>query len=267
MENGVITALLLTLFAGLSTGIGSAIAFFSRSANKRFLAGSLGFSAGVMLYVSFVDIFSKAKDALLESHTEFEAYTLTVISFFTGIIVIMLIDRLIPAYKNPHEFSTVENLKNPTPNPRLYRIGIFTAIAIGIHNFPEGMATFTAYMIDPVIGVSIAIAIALHNIPEGIAVSVPVYYSTGSRKKAFWLSFSSGISEPVGAILGWILFSTILPASAIGLLFSAVGGIMVYIAIEELLPTAKEFDSGKLAIYSMTAGMAVMATSLIFLQA
>lgn len=266
MEGNVLFAFLLTTFAGLSTGIGSALAFFTKRENKKFLAGSLGFSAGVMIYVSFVEIFTKANDSLIIAFGEREAIIYTVISFFGGIFVILLIDKLIPSFENPHDIKHVEDIQGSTNKDRkLYRIGIFAAIAIAIHNFPEGMATFTAALIDPNLGVPIAIAIALHNIPEGIAVSIPIYYSTGDKKKSFWLSFASGLAEPVGAVIAWFLFKTILPASAFGFLFAGVAGIMVFISLDELLPAAKEYDTGHVAIYSLIIGMAVMAMSLILL--
>ena len=166
---------------------------------------------------------------------------------------------------NPHELRHVEDMKEePTESKRkLYRMGLFTALAIAIHNFPEGLATFTAAMTDPAIGLSIAIAIAIHNIPEGIAVSVPVYYSTGSKLKAFWLSFLSGLAEPVGAIVGYLLIMPYMNDVTFGVLFAAVAGIMVFISLDELLPTAREFDTGHMTIYGLIAGMAVMASSLL----
>ncbi len=253
----------LTAFAGLSTGIGSAIAFFTKKTNKAFLSSAMGFSAGVMIYVSFVEILVKAKDAFLSlGYSEVTSTWYLIASFFGGILVIGIIDKLIPSYENPHEPKKVESLDKPVDERKLYRMGIFTALAIAIHNFPEGLATFTAAMTDPAIGISIAIAIAIHNIPEGIAVSVPVYFSTGSKKKAFWLSFASGLSEPVGAIVGYLLLKPIFNNFTLGILFGIVAGIMVFISLDELLPTAREYDSGHKSIYSMVIGMFVMAFSL-----
>ncbi|WP_255297539.1 zinc transporter ZupT [Anaerophaga thermohalophila] len=180
----------LTLFAGLSTGIGSAMAFFAKRTNTRFLSLSLGFSAGVMIYVSFVEIFSKAKDSLSEALGNEDGTWLTVGSFFLGIVFIAIIDRFIPRGENPHEMEMIENMtpeqRLQKKDKRLMRMGGFTALAIGIHNFPEGLATFTAAMSDPNLGIAIAVAIAIHNIPEGIAVSVPVFYATGNKKKSLY---------------------------------------------------------------------------------
>ncbi|ROL61267.1 zinc transporter ZupT [Bacteroidetes/Chlorobi group bacterium ChocPot_Mid] len=263
-EGSILTAFLLTTFAGLSTGIGSALAFFTKRTNKSFLAISLGFSAGVMIYVSFVEIFSKAKLALNTVYSDFYATLLTVAGFFSGIMIILIIDKFIPSYENPHEPRKIEDMANkPVDEKKLLRMGLFTALAIAIHNFPEGLATFTAALQDPVIGISIAVAIAIHNIPEGIAVSVPIYFSTGSKKKAFWLSFSSGLAEPVGAIVGYLLLKPFFNELTFGLLFSAVAGIMVFISLDELLPTAREYDLGHKSIYGLVAGMAVMAGSLL----
>ena len=200
----------LTLFAGLSTGVGSALAFLSKRFNPKFLAGSLGFSAGVMIYVSFVEIMVKARDALTVVYGERLGYWYTVIAFFGGVAVIGLIDRLVPSFENPHEVSHLsEDVKDPPQDQRLLRMGLFSALAIGIHNFPEGLATFIGALQDPALGVSIAVAIAIHNIPEGIAVSVPIYYATKNRNKAFTYSFLSGLAEPVGALLGYFVLVTV----------------------------------------------------------
>ena len=264
MSEDVCLAFILTALAGLSTGIGSALAFFSKRTNKAFLSVSLGFSAGVMIYVSLIEIFAKAQDALVEVHGEFIGAWVTVGAFFGGILVIAFIDRMIPSYENPHEAHPIEQMQQTvTHKDRLMRMGVVTALAIGIHNFPEGLATFLGVLSDPAIGVAITIAIAIHNIPEGISVSVPVYFATGSKKKAFWLSFLSGVSEPVGAVIGYTILRPFFSKSVFGLLFGAVAGIMVFISLDELLPTAKEYGKGHMAIYGVIAGMAVMALSLL----
>ena len=188
------------MFAGLSTGVGSALAFFAKRTNTNLLTVSLGFSAGVMIYVSFVEIFSKSKDALVNYLGEGPGTWATVGAFFLGIAFIAIIDRLVPEMENPHEMHLLKHAEHPgQDHGKLYRMGTFTALAIAIHNFPEGLATFTAAIRDPSIGIPIAVAIAIHNVPEGIAVSVPIYYATGSRKKAFYYSFISGLAEPVGS--------------------------------------------------------------------
>lgn len=270
MDNNVLMAFGLTLFAGLSTGIGSAIAFFTKTTNKTFLSFALGFSAGVMIYVSFVDIFQKARESLIVVHGENQGDLITVASFFGGILIILLIDAFIPSAENPHEMHFVEEIshsnENPEPDKRLLRMGTFTALAIAIHNFPEGLATFTAALTDPALGIAIAIAIAIHNIPEGIAVSVPIYYATRSKKKGFWLSFLSGLSEPAGALIGYLILMPYFNDTTFGILFSAVGGIMVFISIDELIPTAREYDSGHKMIYGFILGMLLMASSLLLFK-
>ena len=190
MDN-VLFAFGITLIAGLATGIGSFLAFFTKKTNTKFLSVSLGFSAGVMIYVSMVDIFAKAKDSLELVLGETKGSWITVISFFAGMLLIGLIDTFIPSSENPHEMHAVEDMNQASLANKddLYRMGIFTALAIAIHNFPEGIATFTAALKDPSLGIAIAVAIAIHNIPEGIAVSVPIYYATGSRKKPFVIHF------------------------------------------------------------------------------
>ncbi|MGD9073808.1 MAG: zinc transporter ZupT [Desulfobacteraceae bacterium] len=264
MSENVILAFALTALAGLSTGIGSAIAFFSKRTNWAFLSVSLGFSAGVMIYVSLIEIFAKARDALAEVHGHESGTWITVAAFFGGIFVIAIIDRLIPAYENPHEAHAIEEMQQAVVRQkRLMRMGAITALAIGIHNFPEGLATFVGTLADPAIGMAIAVAIAVHNIPEGISVSVPIYFATGSKKKAFWLSFLSGVSEPIGALIGYTILRPIFSETVFGILFASVAGIMVFISLDELLPAAREYGEGHLAIYGLICGMAVMALSLL----
>lgn len=303
----ILIAFGLTLFAGLSTGIGSLIAFTYKRTNMRFLSVALGFSAGVMIYVSFVEILAEARKTLIAALGDTSGSWITVAAFFGGILVIAVIDKLVPAADNPHELHMAKPTRednddtSPTqkrkrifranesaqfnqwlprktqsnndtadhpPHPqhkKLMRLGLFTAMAIAIHNFPEGIATFVAALKDPSLGITIAVAIAIHNIPEGIAVSVPVYFATGSRKKAFMWSFLSGLSEPVGALFGFLIISTIVNDVVFGILFASVAGIMVFISLDELLPTAREFGEAHLSIYGMIAGMAMMAVSLLFL--
>lgn len=267
IETGTILfAFGLTLFAGLATGIGSALAFFTKQTNTRFLSVSLGFSAGVMIYVAFVEIFNKARIELTEVYGYKEGFVYTTLAFFAGIAIIAIIDRLIPSMENPHEIKGVEDIKAKpanNDNHKLMRMGLFTALAIGIHNFPEGLATFTAALTSPELGIAIAVAIAIHNIPEGIAVSVPVYFATGSKRKAFWLSFSSGLAEPIGALVGFLILMPFMGPVMFGVLFAAVAGIMVFISLDELLPSAEKYGEHHLSIYGMIAGMGLMALSLL----
>lgn len=266
--NNVLIAFGLTLFAGLSTGIGSAIAFFAKRTNTKFLSLALGFSAGVMIYVSFVEIFFKAQESLTEAVGQVEGTWLTVASFFGGMLLIAIIDKFIPSDENPHEIRMVEDVAEADADtnikkPNLMRMGTLTALAIAIHNFPEGLATFTAALTDPALGIAIAVAIAIHNIPEGIAVSIPVYYATGDKKKAFTLSFLSGLAEPIGALVGYFILLPFITDLTFGILFAGVAGIMVFISIDELLPAAREYGEHHLSIYGLMAGMAVMALSLL----
>ena len=276
MEN-IMFAFMLTLFAGLSTGVGSLIAFFAKKTNKRFLSISLGFSAGVMIYVSMIEIFVKAKEALVADLGERSGAWITVIAFFGGMFLIALIDKLIPSAENPHEPKNVladcescgdceicvKEKQKQQQKTQLMRMGIFTALAIAIHNFPEGMATFVSAFQEPSVAIPIVAAIAIHNIPEGIAVSVPIYQATGSRKKAFLYSFVSGLAEPVGALIGWLVLLPIMSDFVYGIIFAAVAGIMVFISVDDLLPAAREYGEHHLSIYGLIAGMMVMAVSLL----
>lgn len=253
----------LTLLAGLATGIGSAMILLMKQTNKKFLAFALGLSAGVMLYVSFVEILGKATDALSTIHGEQMGTVYAVMGFFVGIAIIAVIDKYIPSESNPHEYHTVGNQEVLDKKQDLMRMGIFTALAIAIHNFPEGLATFLAALEDPTMGVAITVAIAIHNIPEGIAVAVPIYYATGSKRKAFRLSLLSGLSEPIGAVVGYFLFIQFIGEQFFGFIFAAVAGIMVYISLDELLPTAEEYGEHQLAMWGVVLGMVVMAGSLL----
>lgn len=266
--NAVLFAMGLTVFAGLSTGIGSVIAFFAKRTNTKFLSIALGFSAGVMIYVSFIEIFFKAKDSLVGVYGEITGSWITVASFFGGIIIIALIDKSVPHLENPHEARIVENIENVSEKTikdtkKLMNTGLYVALAIAIHNFPEGIATFISAIKDPSLGIAIAVAVAIHNIPEGIAVSVPIYFATGNKKKAFLYSFLSGVSEPVGAILAYLILMPFLNDVVFGILFSGVAGIMVFIALDELLPASREYGESHLSLYGLLSGMAVMALSLL----
>ncbi len=256
----------LTLFAGLATGIGSTIAFFAKRTSTRFLSASLGFSAGVMIYVSLIEIFAQAKTDLVAELGKTKGYWITVAAFFAGIIIMAIIDKLIPAIDNPHELRKLESLDYPGTAPEyvgLYRVGAFAALAVAIHNFPEGLATFTTAVKDIHLGIPIAIAIAIHNIPEGIAISVPIYFATKNRKEAFWISFLSGLAEPIGAVIGYFIIVQIHSNIMSSLIFAAAGGIMVFISIDELMPAAEKYGRHHYAVYGFLAGMAVMAISLL----
>ncbi|MBN1474223.1 MAG: zinc transporter ZupT [Syntrophaceae bacterium] len=300
--NEVLFALGLTLFAGMATGIGSIIAFTAKRTNYRFLSVATGFSAGVMLYVSFVEIFPESAKALTSRYGDAWGHWVTAAAFFGGMLLMALIDNLIPSAENPHETrSEAETapLHDPSaplpdfqsaaygdqikhiPGTRdhsrkragLLRMGLFTALAITIHNFPEGLATFLAALSEPTLGVAIAVAIALHNIPEGISVSVPIFYATGNRRKAFWYSLLSGLAEPFGAVIAYLAICLLaggnvlaIPVQVMGILFGGVAGVMVYISLDELLPTSRAYGKGHDSIFGLIAGMMVMALSLLLMK-
>lgn len=265
-------ALLLTVIAGLATGLGGLAVFLTNRTNGSFLALSLGFSAGVMLYVSFVEILAEASDLLSAAWGPGRGTWGMVGGFFAGIAVIAVIDRIVPHQANPHEFAYQPGdaeadaaFAAPAADSRLLRTGMLTALAIAIHNFPEGFATFAAALGNPSVAVAITVAIALHNIPEGIAVAVPVFQATGSRARAIGLSFLSGLSEPLGAVIGFLLLRPFLTDALFGASLAAVAGIMVFISLDKLLPTAEKYGGHHLCVYGIVAGMAVMAVSLAML--
>lgn len=260
----ILPAFGLTLIAGLSTGVGSLIALLARRTDRRFLSVSLGFSAGVMIYVSMVELLDTARESLTSQLGERGGAWAAVAAFFGGMLLIAIIDKLIPAEENPHEVRLVEGEREDAPRPqKLMRMGVLTALAIAIHNFPEGLATFVSALQAPNVAIPIVAAIAIHNIPEGIAVSVPIYQATRSRRKAFCYSFLSGLAEPLGAAVGYLLLLPLMNDAVFGVLFAAVAGIMVFISFDELLPAAREYGEHHLSIYGLISGMAVMAVSLL----
>ncbi len=294
--NPILLAFLLTSFAGLSTGLGSAIPFFFKSFKKSYLAFFLGLSGGVMILVSFMELLPKGINSL-DSNKVYWAY----IAFFGGMAIVVLLDFLIPKEKNPHHMTREEDIVStiqkeckegiscedePIPNTRveqispieekdpekaLRRTGILTAVAIAIHNFPEGIATFATTLGDPSLGITIAIAIAIHNIPEGISVSIPIYYATKNKWKSFGLSFASGIAEPIGALIAFgiikIFVSDLLINDlVIGISLAVIAGIMVYISIDELIPVAREYGKGDVVMAGVVTGMVIMAASLVLFK-
>lgn len=258
----ILLILALTTFAGLATGIGGAIGFFVKRTNTRLLTFLLGLSAGVMIFISFVELFASAQSDLASIHGKLYGKLFALAAFFGGIGVAMLIDKLVPADENPHEAHGVEELSGGVPAKLSKRSGILFALAIGIHNFPEGLATFAAGLSGLELGIPIAIAVALHNIPEGITVSVPIFHATGSRKKAFLYSFAAGLAEPVGAVIGMLLLFPFLSPSVLAVLFAAVAGIMVFISFDELLPMSERWGHHHLSIYGIGVGMLVMGITL-----
>ncbi|HDV7319783.1 TPA: zinc transporter ZupT [Campylobacter jejuni] len=273
----------MTLFAGFSTAIGSIIAFFSRKDDLRVLSLGLGFSAGVMIYISFMEILPTALKDFKNHYDSHWAELLGLACFFGGILISLLIDKLIPEDVNPHEpKEDLSELKicplpqkgqNPPkfhPGEKLHQIntkalkrtGIFTALAIAIHNFPEGFATFISSLDNLTLGIAIAIAVAIHNIPEGLAVSLPIYHATGDKKKAFIYSALSGFAEPLGAFVGALILLPFIGDLTLAISFAVIAGIMVFISLDELLPAAKTYDKAHDSLYGLIAGMMIMALSL-----
>ena len=217
-----------------------------------------------MVYVSMIEIFPESQESIASVLGERMGSIITVIAFFAGMFVIAIIDKLIPSEENPHELKLVEDLENKSDNnAKLLRTGLFTALAIALHNFPEGLATFESALDDPALALPIVFAIAIHNIPEGISVSIPIYHATGSKKKAFLYSFISGLAEPIGALVGWLILMPFMNDTVFGIIFASVAGIMVFISFDELLPAAREYGEHHLSIYGLISGMMLMAVSLL----
>lgn len=271
----------LTTFAGLATGLGGAIGFFVKRTNTKLLTFLLGFSAGVMVYISFVELFASAKDSLVLEHGGQTGQWYALLALFGGMVVAALIDKIVPENENPHEPRSLEDMaphvsssqlsfaapdKDGLISQKARRSGLLFALAIGVHNFPEGLATFMAGINSLSIGIPIAIAIALHNIPEGLAVSVPIYYGTGSRKKAFFYSLLAGIAEPIGALIGMLLLFPFLSDSLLAYMFAMVSGIMIFISFDELLPMSERWGHHHISIYGIVSGMFIMGATLALLS-
>ncbi|EFG46772.1 metal cation transporter, ZIP family [Brevibacterium mcbrellneri ATCC 49030] len=244
---------LMSMAAGLATGLGALLGVTNLARSARFFSGALGFSAGVMIYVSLVEILPEA----IESVENPAAPWIAVGALFGGIVFAAVIDALVPDHINPSTTTTSD--------VRLLRMGVFTAIAIALHNFPEGFATFLTALTDHTLAIPIVVAIAIHNIPEGLAVAVPILHATGSVAKAFRWALLSGLAEPAGAVLGYLILAPFMTPTIFGIVFAGVGGIMVYISFSQLLPAAHNQGHPRAPLFGLFAGMAVMALSLLML--
>lgn len=260
LSENVIVAFSICLAAAMATVLGAFSIFTAKDTNPRLLAFGLAFAGGAMVYVSFVEIFTKSLGSFSELFEDAQAYQYTTLAFFAGVGMLVLIDRLVP---NPHNELETPNSFDKT---RLNRVGILAALAITAHNFPEGMATFFATLEDPVVGSSLAFAIAIHNIPEGVSIAIPVYYATGSKKITFLACLLSGLAEPVGAIIGYLILAPFLTPVVYGAVFGVIAGAMVFLSMDELLPTAKRYSTGHDAVYGMIIGMTTIALSLVLLR-
>lgn len=255
-------ALIITLLAGLATAIGGGIAFVCKKDNLQALSVGLGFSAGVMIFISFMDILPEAQKLLAVNFPNKYEW-IVFVGFIIGLVIAVLIDYFIPDHIDEDE---VLNPDDPHyKHQKMRRAGMFTAIAIFVHNFPEGMATFLAASQNLTLGLSVGLAIAIHNIPEGIAVAMPVYQATGKRRYAVLYASLSGLSEPIGAFLGMFLINLFFPQMMVGLLMSSVAGIMIYISFDTLLPLAKEFGDWHLSMVGIVSGILFMWLGLLFL--
>ena len=276
--SGLISALILTLIAGSATGIGGALVLFKKKISSNFLAGALGLSAGVMIFISLAELFPEAQ-AMISGTGVPHGEAFVLIAFFVGMGIITLIDFTIPEYENPHEApglslsdktAAIGVLEQTGNEKALHRLGLLSALAIAVHNFPEGIATFIGALNDPEMGAGITFAISIHNIPEGIAVAIPIYYATKSKGKALLYATLSGLSEVVGAAL-CLAITAIFGIELTGgspafpLVLSAVAGIMIYISLDELLPTAEKYGKHHIAIAGVVGGMAMMGISLLIM--
>jgi ZIP family zinc transporter len=265
----VLLAFVVTLLAGLATSVGGLLAVHDKVRERGTLAFALAFSAGAMILVSFVEILPKGIRDLTEQHGNRTGQALVYLTFFIGVGLVALIDRLLPASLNPSEVEGREgslSANDLTRNVRLMRSGVLVAAVVSLHNLPEGLSGFLATLDDPSVGITLAIAIAIHNVPEGIAVAAPIYGATGNRRKAFWYASGSGIAEPLGALFGYFVLTLFLSEDAFGLVFGLVAGMMVFISIDELMPAAQRYQTRPhQSVYGLVGGMFVVALSLVLL--
>jgi ZIP family zinc transporter len=245
--------------AALSTVLGSLFVIFSKEPSPRLLAFGLAFAGGAMVYVSLIEIFWKAEQGFAQVHDPKTAYVYATLSFFAGALLLILLDRSIP---NPHGAISSAN----GDQSHIKRVGLLAAFAITAHNFPEGLATFLATLENPVVGIPLAAAIAIHNIPEGVSIAIPVYYATGSKKKALLATCLSALAEPVGALIGFAILAPFLTPSVFAIVFGMIAGAMVFLALDELLPTAKRYSKGHETVYGIVIGMAALAASLVLFK-
>lgn len=275
----VLVALSVTVAAGLATVAGSLLVIFADRTHTRLLAWGLAFAAGAMVYVSLVEIFVKSHIAFAAVMPDKQAYAYATLWFFIGMIGLVVIDRLVP---NPHPAMDEEPAREAAsqadkPSPgltmvdrshevALRRVGLMAAVAITAHNLPEGLATFFATLSDPIVGMPLALAIAIHNVPEGVSIAVPVYYATGSKGKAVLATLISGMAEPLGALIGYLVLAPFLSDALFGAVFGVIAGAMVYLALDELLPAARLYAKGHETVYGMVIGMAAIAASLVLFR-
>ena len=257
-----ILPLLLTLCAGMSTLIGGLVTFFVKRNNLKALSVGLGFSAGVMIYVSLSELMTEAPHILNEYYDVMPSKALAFGGFFLGLVIAILIDYFIPDHI---ESDFLSSSKRCQKHHQIRRAGLITAFAVTMHNLPEGIATFLVASEDIMLGIPVAIAIAIHNIPEGIAIALPIFHATGKKRQAVLYSFLSGISEPIGGLIGVLLLKLVMPAQCIGIMTAAVAGIMVYISFDTLLPLAREYGENHHVIIGIMSGMLIMSFGLIFL--
>jgi len=257
MDQHTMTAFLISFLAGISTLLGAVLIFFTESRNEKLVSCSLGFAAGVMISVSFSDLLPEAQKAIAAHSGERSAVIYSVIFMAVGLFIALAIDYFVP-----HDEFDPESQDKPHQN--LYRVGVVSMLAMMLHNFPEGIATFMAGYNNPTLGMSIGLAIAFHNIPEGISVAMPIYFATQSKLAALKYTFLSGIAEPIGATLAFLILRPFINEFFLGAIFAVVAGIMVYISFEELIPTSRQYGYSRLALFSSFAGICIMPLSGVF---
>lgn len=259
-------ALAMTTVAGVATLIGGLMALHKSFENRAVLAFALAFSAGAMIYVSLTDILAKSLDVFSRTSEASVAYGLMSLAFFCGIALLLMLDKLTPKDMNLNDQSG-QIPPQKMAKKRLMRGGVVIGLALTLHNFPEGFLVFSSILDNPATGVAIAFALAIHNIPEGIAIAAPLYAATKNKLKTLLITGATGLAEPIGALVGYLLLRDFLNGPVLGWVFGIVAGMMVFICIDEILPAAKRLETRqRLTTYGVFTGMAVLAISITFLQ-
>ena len=245
-----IYAFMLSTLAGLSTLIGFIPVLLHLKNEKTIILTSLAFASGVMICVSLTDLIPESFQLLTSIFKGFPALLFLLIFICIGVIASMLIDKFLP--KNDNKTIT---------NKKLYRLGLVSMLAIIMHNIPEGIATFLSSTTNSRLGFSLALAISFHNIPEGISIAIPIYFSTKSKRKAFFYTLLSGLSEPLGALIAYLFLANHINNFMMSIIFAIIAGIMMHISIYELLNESLQYKKKFLTFIFFIIGFLFMMAS------
>lgn len=265
--NDLVFASVITLASGLTMGLGGMSVFLMGKENPKVIAFSIGLSAGAMLMIAFMGIMPSVGDSFVDLFGDDKRASMQpLLMFVLGLFLMIGIDRMLPSsvHNHPNAAPELPDVDGETKNGKMLRTGIAIAIAIGVHNIPEGIATFTTLLTDRSLGLMVTIAVVIHNIPIGIAIAMPIFLATGSRRRAFFAALLSGLVSPAAAFLAYIFMMPFLSAVVMSSLLAVVAGVMVYISIDELIPASRRIGHHHLSTYGVVVGMALLASVFMF---